>query len=58
MRRESHVRFWEGGGVQFPSATRHLLALCHRPSRSRYTKHIQGQRNSWYSRAIVIMRFI
>src|SRR3954447_9860073 len=22
MRRESHVRFWEGGGVQFPSATR------------------------------------
>ena len=22
MRRESHVRFCEGGGVQFPSATR------------------------------------
>ena len=22
MRRESHVRFWEGGGVQVPSATR------------------------------------
>ena len=25
MRRESHVRFWEGGGVQFPSATRPLV---------------------------------
>ena len=22
MRRELHVRFWEGGGVKFPSATR------------------------------------
>ena len=22
MKREFHVRFWEGGGVQFPSATR------------------------------------
>jgi gluconate 2-dehydrogenase alpha chain len=22
MRRESHVRFWEGGGVRLPSATR------------------------------------
>jgi RNA-directed DNA polymerase len=27
MRRELHVRFWEGGGVQFPSATR-LVILC------------------------------
>src|ERR1019366_1578707 len=27
MRRESHVRFCEGGGVQFPSATR-LVVLC------------------------------
>src|SRR4051812_32803675 len=26
MRRESHVRFWEGGGVQVPSATR---LICH-----------------------------
>ena len=25
MRRESHVRFWEGGGVQVPSATRPLV---------------------------------
>jgi len=24
MRRESHVRFWEGGGVRLPSATRLL----------------------------------
>jgi RNA-directed DNA polymerase len=27
MRRESHVRFWEGGGVRLPSATR-LVVLC------------------------------
>ena len=27
MRRESHVRFYEGGGVRFPSATR-LVILC------------------------------
>src|SRR3954469_12440533 len=27
MRRESHVRFWEGGGVQFPSATRLVMAF-------------------------------
>ena len=25
MRRESHVRFCEGGGVRLPSATRHCL---------------------------------
>ena len=25
MRRESHVRFWEGLGVQFPRATRPLV---------------------------------
>ena len=25
MRREFHVRFCEGGGVRFPSATRRLL---------------------------------
>lgn len=28
MRREFHVRFCEGGGVQFPSATR-LVVMCH-----------------------------
>jgi RNA-directed DNA polymerase len=30
MRRESHVRIWEGGGVRFPSATR-LVVLCRSP---------------------------
>jgi hypothetical protein len=25
MRRESHVRFSEGGGVRFPSATRRVI---------------------------------
>ena len=29
MRRESHVRFWEGGGVQFPSATRLVIGCQH-----------------------------
>ena len=29
MRRESHVRFWEGGGVRFPSATRLFIHLFH-----------------------------
>jgi hypothetical protein len=29
MRREFHVRFCEGGGVRFPSATR-LVILCRR----------------------------
>jgi len=27
MRRESHVRFCEGPGVQFPRATRHRIRL-------------------------------
>src|SRR3954452_8314453 len=27
MRRESHVRFWEGGGVQVPSATRLVIGI-------------------------------
>src|SRR3954454_22671988 len=27
MRRESHVRFWEGGGVQVPSATRLVVGF-------------------------------
>ena len=27
MRRESHVRFWEGGGVRLPSATRPINGL-------------------------------
>ena len=28
MRRESHVRFCEGGGVRFPSATRRNIYVC------------------------------
>ena len=28
MRRESHVRIWESGGVRFPSATRLSEGLC------------------------------
>ncbi len=27
MRREFHVRFYEGPGVQFPRATRRVIAL-------------------------------
>ena len=33
MRRELHVRFCEGGGVQFPSATRLVLLASRRPDR-------------------------
>ena len=29
MRRESHVRFCEGGGVRFPSATRLVIGFEH-----------------------------
>ena len=35
MRRESHVRFWEGRGVQLPSATRLVIALEDRHSGKR-----------------------
>ena len=31
MRRESHVRIWESGGVRFPSATRLSPRLCVSP---------------------------
>ena len=53
MRRESHVRFYEGGGVRFPAATR-LVPLCERHLRnvvyeyvSRYKaeRYHQGLRN-------------
>ena len=30
MRREFHVRFCEGGGVRFPSATRPIVGFEHR----------------------------
>ena len=36
MRRELHVRFCEGGGVQFPSATRLVLGFEHREEAERF----------------------
>jgi RNA-directed DNA polymerase len=36
MRRELHVRFSEGGGVQFPSATRLVLGFEHRATAERF----------------------
>src|SRR3954463_14378142 len=36
MRRESHVRFWEGGEVQFPSATRPIVGFQHRHDAERF----------------------
>src|SRR5205807_8715624 len=36
MRRELHVRFCEGGGVQFPSATRLVLGFQYRPDAERF----------------------
>src|SRR5438445_11593835 len=36
MRRELHVRFCEGGGVQFPSATRLVLGFQHRADAERF----------------------
>ena len=36
MRRELHVRFCEGGGVQFPSATRLLLGFQYRADAERF----------------------
>jgi hypothetical protein len=35
MRRESHVRFWEGGGVRLPSATRLVNVIAHGQSSER-----------------------
>jgi RNA-directed DNA polymerase len=36
MRRESHVRFWEGGGVRLPSATRPIVGFQHRHDAERF----------------------
>ena len=36
MRRESHVRFWEGGGVRFPSATRLVVGFEHEADARRF----------------------
>ena len=38
MRRESHVRFWEGLGVQFPRATRLIIVL----SREKDARSVMG----------------
>ena len=59
MRRESHVRFCEGGGVRFPSATRlvrsikeecleRLIPIGERHLRravAEYIEHYHGERN-------------
>jgi len=36
MRRELHVRFCEGGGVQLPSATRLVVGFQHRDDAERF----------------------
>jgi RNA-directed DNA polymerase len=36
MRRELHVRFCEGGGVQFPSATRLVVGFEHEADARRF----------------------
>jgi RNA-directed DNA polymerase len=44
MRRELHVRFCEGGGVRFPSATRLVVFTRHEPSGARqYIERILGK---------------
>ena len=40
MRRELHVRFCEGGGVQFPSATRLLVGFQHRDDAERFQREL------------------
>jgi transposase InsO family protein len=47
MRRESHVRFYEGGGVRFPAATR-LVPLGERHLRrtvGEFVAHYHSERN-------------
>src|SRR2546428_790051 len=43
MRRELHVRFCEGGGVRFPSATRLVVGFQHRTDAERFLKEF-GER--------------
>jgi len=40
MRRELHVRFCEGGGVRFPSATRLVVGFQHRNDAVRYQRYL------------------
>jgi putative transposase len=47
MRRESHVRFYEGGGVRFPAATR-LIPLGERHLRTtvhEFVEHYHSEQN-------------
>jgi RNA-directed DNA polymerase len=41
MRRESHVRFREGGGVRFPSATRLVVGFQDRPEAERFLAELR-----------------
>ena len=41
MRREFHVRFWEGGGVRFPSATRLVVGFQHKRDAERYLRDVR-----------------
>jgi len=41
MRRELHVRFREGGGVQFPSATRLVVGFQYRPEAERFLAELR-----------------
>lgn len=41
MRRESHVRFREGGGVRFPSATRLVVGFEHREEAERFLAELR-----------------
>ncbi len=41
MRREFHVRFCEGGGVKFPSATRLIVGFQHRTDAERFQEELR-----------------
>ena len=43
MRRESHVRFCEGGGVRFPSATRLVMGFQHREDAEKLRTELREQ---------------
>src|SRR6266571_4286577 len=43
MRREFHVRFCEGGGVRFPSATRLVVGFQHREDAERFLADLRDR---------------
>ena len=43
MRRESHVRFCEGGGVRLPSATRLVVGFEHAADARRFWEHMRAR---------------